>query len=131
MNLPSPALDREVARRVLARLPHARRFPVGRLVPPVGLLPSSVRSLPELEWALRPEPRSLAGLDLDRLADWIEHDVGDAAGAAEVRETAAAAESYVEALQAIHLLIRARVTGARRALALDSAEDLAAEGGHA
>lgn len=116
MTEPLPPMDRDVARRVLARLPHARRFPVGRLVPPVGLLSSSVRSLPELELALRPEPRSLAGLHLHRLAAWIEDDVGDALGATEVREAARAAGSYVEALQAIHRRVAARVADARRTL---------------
>ena len=112
----SSPMDPEVASRVLARVPHAQRFPVGRLVPPVGLLQSSVRSLAELELALRPEPRSLAGLHLERLAAWIEVDVGDPAAAAAVREATGAAASYVEACQAIYALIRDRVAMARRVM---------------
>ncbi|NGP53563.1 hypothetical protein [Thioalkalivibrio sp. XN8] len=109
-------MDRATAERVVARLPHASRFPVGRLVPPVGLLQSSVRSLGELELALRPEPRSLAGLNLERLADWIEQEVGDPVAAAEVRTTTAAAPSYVEACQAIYQLVHDRVALAQEVL---------------
>jgi hypothetical protein len=109
-------MDQATAARVLARLPHASRFPVGRLVPPVGLLQSTVRSLGELEFALRPEPRSLAGLDLERLAGWIEREIGDPAAAAEVRGATQAAPSYAEACQAIYQLIRDRVATARQVL---------------
>ena len=57
MNATTVPMDPETARSILARLPHDQRFPVGRLVPPVGLLQSSIRSLGELELALRPEPK--------------------------------------------------------------------------
>ena len=111
-------LDRETASRILARVPYSSRFPVGCLVPPVGLLQSSVRSLGELEFALRPEPRSLAGVHLERLATWIESAIGDPTGAAAVREAARAAPCYADACQAIHLLIRDRVASARQVLGL-------------
>ena len=107
-------MDRETAARILARVPYASRFPVGCLVPPVGLLQSTVRSLGELEFALRPEPRSLAGVHLERLAAWIEDAVGDPAGAAAVRDAVRVAPSYAEACAAIHLLIRDRVASARQ-----------------
>jgi hypothetical protein len=75
-----------------------------------------VRGLEELLLALRPEPRSLAGANLDRLADWIERDVGDPEGAAEVRLALRAAPSYVEACLAIHQRIDERVRLARAAV---------------
>lgn len=109
-------MDQETARRILAFLPHQKRFPVGRLVPPVGLLQSSIRSLGELELALRPEPRSLAGLHLERLAAWIETEVGDPAGATQVRNASELAGSYTEACEAIYELIRDRVAAARQVL---------------
>jgi hypothetical protein len=112
-------IDRDTASHILGRVPHARRFPVGRLVPPVGLLQSSVRSLGELELALRPEPRALAGLNFERLATWIAEDIGDPGCAAQVREAANGAPSYVEACMAVHELIRDRVASAR--LVLDAA----------
>ena len=116
MMIDPATMDRATAERVVARLPHASRFPVGRLVPPVGLLQSSVRSLGELELALRPEPRSLAGLNLERLAGWIEQEIGDPVTAAEVRATTAAAPSYVEACMAIYQLVRDRVAMAQQVL---------------
>ncbi len=109
-------MDVETAHRVLARVSYAQRFPIGRLVPPVGLLASSVRGLEELALALRPEPRSLAGANLARLADWIEREVGDPDCAADVRRAADAAPSYVEACQAIHQRLTERVEAARAVL---------------
>jgi hypothetical protein len=110
------AMDAGTARRVLSRVSHAQRFPVGRLVPPVGLLASSVRGLEELVLALRPEPQSLAGVNLERLADWIEKEVGDPEGAAGVREAVGAASSYVEACRTVHERLEERVRLARVAV---------------
>jgi hypothetical protein len=116
-------MDVDTARKVLGRVTHAQRFPIGRLVPPVGLLSSSVRGLEELLLALRPEPRSLAGANLERLADWIEGDVGDPECAGGVRLALRAAPSYVEACVAIHELIAARVQDARASLEAATAAD--------
>jgi hypothetical protein len=109
-------MDAETARRILALVPHSRRFPVGHLRPPTGLIPSTVRSLGELEFVLAPQADSLPGVHLERLAAWIEHDVGDAAGAAEVRDAAAAAPSYVEACLAVYERVRDRLASARRTI---------------
>lgn len=108
------APDTETARRILAIVPHARRFPVGHLRPPTGLIPSTVRSLGELEFVLAPRSDSLPGVNLERLAAWVEQDVGDAVAAAGVRAAAAAAASYVDACLAVYELIRDRVASARR-----------------
>jgi hypothetical protein len=116
---PTAAPDIDTARRILAPVPHARRFPVGHLRPPTGLIPSTVRSLGELEFVLAPRSDSLPGVHMERLAAWIEHDVGDPVGAAEVRDAAAAATSYVEACLAVYERVRDRVASAR--LALESA----------
>jgi hypothetical protein len=116
-------MDVDTARKVLGRVTHAQRFPIGRLVPPVGLLSSSVRGLEELLLALRPEPRSLAGANLERLADWIERDVGDPACAAEVRLAVDQAPSYVDACLAVHDLIAERVRVARASLEAATAAD--------
>ncbi len=111
-------MDPETARRILACVPYSSRFPIGCLVPPVGLLQSSVRSLPEVELAMRPEDRSLVGVHPERLATWIENAIGDPAGAAAVREAASLAPSYVEACEAIQRVIAERVASAR--LVVDS-----------
>lgn len=117
MTTTEPPMDVATAGRILRRVHHSQRFPIGRLVPPVGLLPSSVRGLEELVLALRPEPQSLAGANLERLADWIEREVGDAQSAAEVRLALRAAPSYVEACLAVHDRVAARVQAARAVLA--------------
>jgi hypothetical protein len=122
MTVAPAAIDRDSASRVLRRVSYSQRFPIGRFVPPVGLLGSSVRGLPELQLALRPEARSLAGVNLEQLADWIEREIGDPAGAAVVRDAVRAAPSYVEACLAVHDRIAERVEAARRVL-------LAEEGG--
>lgn len=111
-------MDPETARRILARVPYTNRFPIGCLVPPVGLLQSSVRSLAEVELAMRPEDRSLVGVHPERLASWIENAIGDPAGAAAVREAASLAPGYVDACEAIQRVIAERVASAR--LVLDS-----------
>jgi hypothetical protein len=123
-------LDVETAGRILRRVGYDQRFPIGRLVPPVGLLSSSVRGLEELVLALRPEPQSLAGANLERLADWIERAVGDADGAAEVRLAVRTAPSYVEACLAVHDRLAARVQAAREALAT-SPDDVPQQAGSA
>jgi len=114
---PAASMDAETARRILALVPHARRFPVGHLRPPTGVIPSFVRSLGELEFVLLPQADSLPGVHLQRLAAWIENDVGDPVGAAEVRDAVAAAPSYVEACLGVYERLRDRLACARRVLA--------------
>jgi hypothetical protein len=109
-------MDVETARRILALVPHDRRFPVGQFRPPSGVIPGFVRGFTELEFVLLPQRSSLPGVHMERLADWIENEVGDPAGAAEVRDSAAAAPSYVEACIAVYERVRDRVASARRAV---------------
>jgi hypothetical protein len=109
-------LDPVAAERILQRVPYGSRFPIGCLVPPVGLLQSSVRSLGELELAMRPEDRSLVGVNLDRLTEWIERAIGDPTCASAVRDVAATAGSYAEACEAVQRVIAARVASARLVL---------------
>lgn len=127
-------MDVETARRVLRRVSHAQRFPVGRLVPPVGLLRSTVRGLEELDLALRPEVQSLAGVNLERLVEWIENDVADPVAADQIRAAIKAAPSYVEACFAVYERVHERVESARQLLAeagLSSSRDDANEAGEA
>ncbi len=110
------AMGLDTARRLLALVPYARRFPVGQFRPPMGLIPGFVRGFAELEFVLLPQRSSLPGVHMERLADWIENDVGDPEGAAEVRDAAAAASSYVEACIAVYERVRDRVARAREVL---------------
>jgi hypothetical protein len=114
-------MSAETARRLLALVPHARRFPVGQFRPPMGLIPGFVRGFAELEFVLLPQKSSLPGVHMERLADWILNDVGDPVGAAEVRDAAASAPSYVDACMAVYELVRDRVASARQVL--ESAPD--------
>ena len=114
-------MDVTTARRILALLPHDRRFPVGQFRPPSGVIPGFVRGFAELEFVLMPQKDSLPGVHMERLAAWIENEVGDAVGAAEVRDATATAASYVEACRAVYERIRERVERARRVL--ESAPD--------
>jgi len=110
------AMGLETARRILALVPHDRRFPVGQFRPPSGVIPGFVRGFAELEFVLMPQRTSLPGVHMERLADWIENDVGDPVGAAEVRDAAAAASSYVEACMAVYERVRDRVACARHVI---------------
>lgn len=110
------AMDAETARRILALVPHDRRFPVGVFRPPSGVIPGFVRGFAELEFVLMPQKSSLPGVHMERLADWIEGEVGDPVGAAEVRDAAAAAASYVEACIAVYERVRDRIASARRVI---------------
>ena len=114
-------MDVTTARRVLALVPFDRRLPVGQFRPPSGIVPGFVRGFAELEFVMLPQKSSLPGVDLERLADWIENDVGDPVGAAQVRDAAAAAPSYVDACMAVYERVRDRVASARRVL--ESAPD--------
>ncbi len=114
----------ETAPRILALVPFDRRFPVGQFRPPSGVVPGFVRGFAELEFVLMPQKRSLPGVHMERLADWIENEVGDAVAAAEVRDAAAAAGSYVDACMAVYERVRDRVATARRVI--ESAPDVLA-----
>ena len=91
----STTMSPETARRILALVPFDRRFPVGQFRPPSGVVPGFVRGFAELEFVLMPQKRSLPGVHMERLADWIENEVGDAAAAADVRDAAAYAKGHV------------------------------------
>ncbi|MGD8440531.1 MAG: hypothetical protein PVG53_08335 [Holophagae bacterium] len=112
----STTMSPETARRILALVPFDRRFPVGQFRPPSGVVPGFVRGFAELEFVLMPQKRSLPGVHMERLADWIENEVGDAVAAAEVRDAAAAAGSYVDACMAVYERVRDRVATARRVI---------------
>ena len=114
--VPAPASAVEAERE-----PFARAAPDIRpeFRPPIGLLQSSVRSLAELELAMRPEDRSLVGVHPERLAAWIENVIGDPAGAAAVREATGLAPCYADTCKAIQRVIAERVANAR--LVVDSA----------
>jgi hypothetical protein len=105
--------DELLASRILASVPYQDRFPAGRLSPRLGITRGSVRGLPELHMYLAPDSRTLPGINLDRLADWIDQVIRDAEFAEEVRSAARAAGSYVDGCMKVYELVGLRLDQAR------------------
>ncbi len=105
-----------LALRILAVAPYGQRLRVGRLVPPLGLTSSHVRSLRELHRHLEPDPRSLPGVDIAAVADWIEDALGDCELAGHVRTLNAGPETYVDKCKTLHELVSARLAQALEAV---------------
>ncbi len=113
----------ELARRILASVSYTDRILAGRLTPRLGIMRGSVRGLPELHLYLTPDDSTLPAINLERLADWIEQVIADVDLAREVRSTAAAAGSYVDACMAMHPLVGSRLAQAREVIGADSGAD--------
>ena len=108
--------DRTLSRRILATASYADRFPAGRLRPPVGIIPGTIRSLQELHLLLAPDDRSLPGINPTALSDWVEKVIGDSALAQSLRSAHGTARSYVEWCLTSHELVGLRMTQARSML---------------
>ena len=102
--------------KILSPVPFKKRFPAGRLKPPVGILPGDVRSLSELHLFLEPDSASLPGIDLKRLPDWIEASIGDGELAASVRGIVDQSVSYVEDCLKVHEAVGVRLDQARKTI---------------
>lgn len=111
-------LDRALAQRIIAVVPYKDRMPAGRLKPPIGMLRGDVRSLKEVYLLLAPDEQSLPGINLNALAEWIEHVIGDAHLADEVRKATQSSGSYVESCIEVHALVGERLELARTILAV-------------
>lgn len=120
MSAPLKPPTDELARRILASVSYQERIPAGRFTSRLGITRGSVRGLPELHLYLTPDESALPAINLDRLADWIEQVIADVDLAREVRTTAAAASSYVDACKAMHPLVGTRLAQARSVLGADS-----------
>jgi hypothetical protein len=105
--------NEELANRILAAVPYKDRIPVGRLNPRVGITRGSVRGLPELHLYLTPDSRTLPGINLERLADWIQQVIKDAELAGAVRATVCG--SHVDRCLKVYELVGLRLDQAREA----------------
>ena len=105
----------ELSRRLLGTVPYRDRLPAGRLMPPVGIIPGHVRSLRELHLLLTPDARSLPGLSLTALADWVERIIGDLELAQALRNATENAGSYAEGCLTVYELVGLRLQQAREA----------------
>ena len=116
MNHHVPPPDEELSGRLLGAVPYRDRLPAGRLMPPVGMLREDVRSLQELHLLLTPDARSLPGLNLNALSEWVGRTLGDNDLARIVNEVSNSAESYAEACLALFELVGLRLQQARQVL---------------
>ena len=105
--------DVELARRLLASVPYAHRLPAGRLRPPVGIIPGDLRSLEEVYHHLAPDDRSLPGVNLTALSEWIDRAVGDSELAEAIRTVTGEGVSYVEGCLKVYELVGIRLAQAR------------------
>jgi|GEM_PF-792098 len=108
--------ERELAEKLLGTVPFRDRFPAGRLKPPVGLIPSPVRSLKEIHLLLEPDVRSLPGLNLDALSEWIRRVIGDEELTRALSDEVQSASSYVDGCLRAHAVIGERLAQARQVL---------------
>lgn len=105
--------SKELSRRLLQTVPYRDRLPAGRLRPPCGIIPGHVRSLEEVHLLLTPDVRSLPGLNLTALADWVGQVLADTEFAGLIRTAARDAESYAEGCLQVRELIGYRLDQAR------------------
>ncbi len=108
--------DQALSHRLLGNVPYRDRLPAGRLMPPVGMLRSDVRSLEELLLLLTPDVQSLPGVNLGALAVWVEQIIGDRELANALRKTTENAASYVDGCLNVYELVGRRLVQAREAL---------------
>ncbi len=109
-----PPPGEELSRRLLRTVPYKDRLSAGRLMPPVGMLRGDVRSLRELHLLLAPDARSLPGVNLSGLADWVERVIGDGELADALRKTTENSGSYVEGCLKVYELVELRLSQARK-----------------
>ncbi len=105
--------DQTLAHKILSTVPYRDRLPAGRLMPPVGMLRSDVRSLQELRLLLTPDVRSLPGINLNNLANWVKGVVGDTELAHALRKATEDTGSYVEGCLRVYELVGLRLQQAR------------------
>ena len=113
MSYPMTPPGKELSLRLLDRVTYADRLAAGRLLPPVGIIPGHVRSLQELHLLLAPDVRSLPGINLNALADWIGGIIGDGELADAVRVVTRDAGSYAESCLKVYELVGLRLEQAR------------------
>jgi len=105
-----------LSRKILSPVPFKNRFPAGRLKPPVGIISGDVRSLPELHQFLAPDIRSLPGINLKALPQWMGAIIGDQELADSVQSIVNAPVHYVEDCLKVYELVGYRLDQAHKIL---------------
>ena len=111
--------DKELSQRLLGSVPYSDRFPAGCLLPHLGIIPGDVRSLRELHLALAPDERSLPGMNLNALVNWVERVIGDRELADVLRKMTDNTASYVEGCLKVYELVGLRLEQAREVVGLE------------
>jgi hypothetical protein len=111
--------DKELSQRLLGSVPYSDRFPAGRLLPHLGIIPGDVRSLRELHLVLTPDERSLPGMNLNALVDWVGRVLRDEDLAEAVGTVTRDAGSYVEGCLKVYELVGLRLEQAREVVGLE------------
>jgi len=109
-------LTRAQAERILAEVPFRKRLNATRMAMPSGMHPISLCSLEEVYWFLEPSLRTLPGIRLGDLADWIEDHFQDPETATEIRRVIRTSPSQVQACEDTWKLLGSRLREAREAL---------------
>ena len=108
--------SKSLSSKILKAVPFKERFPVGRLKPPVGIIPGDVRSLPELHLFLEPDNASLPGINLRLLPEWIEMSIGDKELASSVQTIVDQSVNYVEDCVKVCEVVGVRLDQARKTI---------------
>ncbi len=106
-------MNRELAEKILKEVPFENRFIAARMVMPSGMRRVAIRSLEEMYWFLSPARRSLPGINLESMADWVEHHIGDTQTASDIRLLVCECSSQIEACKQVWTLLGERVDQAR------------------
>jgi hypothetical protein len=109
----------ELSHRLLGTVPYKDRLLAGRLLPPVGIIPGDVRGLNELHLFLAPDDKSLPGVNLASLVDWIRRVLGDEDLANEIQKATQDAPSYAGQCLKIYELVGLRLTQAKEVVGLE------------
>ena len=83
---------------------------------PTGLLPENMCSMEEAHWFLEPSLRTLPGIRLESLAEWIKTNFGDQQTAEAILHIVKTAPSQAEACKQTWELLGARLGEAREVL---------------
>jgi hypothetical protein len=97
------------ATRLLAGVSYENRLTVGRMMMPKGIHKGRVASLHELYWFMMPSAKSLVALKLQRVKEWIQHDIGDEWLAGEIGQVCTMEISYVEKCHLLYELLGQRI----------------------
>lgn len=100
-------IDKTEAKHLLRELEVDDWFTAGLTFPPKTFITQSLRTLPHLEMLLRPSPKSLPSIQIKKMVEWVEENVGDKELAQQLK-TIPQELSYYEQCLAAHEFVKNR-----------------------